>query len=94
MDAIFPVVLTLLSTAVTTYLVPWLAKKNKLAFAQYAAMVAAGALDLVRMKNPDLKAVDYAQQVVEALREKFGTKLSKKAAERIAAEAVARAGIQ
>lgn len=94
MDSIFPIVFSLLGTVVTTYLLPWLGRKKKLAFAEFVATVAVDALALVRLNNPNLKAVDYAQQVASMLKAKFGGQLSQAAADRIAAGAVARAGIQ
>jgi len=94
MDSVFPIVLSLLGTVVTTYLLPWLSKKNKLAFAEFVATVAVDALALVRQNNPNLSAVEYAQQVALMLKTKFGGKLSVAAADRIAASAVAKAGIR
>ena len=92
MDAIFPVVLTLLSTVVTSYLVPWLSKKRKLAGAELLATVAVDILALVRANNPNLSAVQYGDMVARMLKERF--KVSEAAAASIAAGAVSRAGIQ
>lgn len=92
MDAVFPIVLSLLGTVVTTYLVPWLSKKRKLAGAELLAKVAVDALALVRLNNPTLKAVELADLVARMLVERF--KVSEGAARAAAAGAVSRAGIQ
>lgn len=92
MDSVFPIVLSLLGTVVTTYLVPWLSKKRKLAGAELLAKVAVDALALVRLNNPSLKAVELADMVARMLVERF--KVSEAAARSAAAGAVSRAGIE
>lgn len=88
MDSVFPIVLSLLGTVVTTYLVPWLSRKRKLAGAELLAKVAVDVVALVRANNPTMKQLELVDLVARDLVTRF--KVSEAAARSIAAGAVAR----